>query len=152
MKRLFAAAALCAVALTPVGAQDVQRCEAADGKVNYVNGPCPPGWRAVRALPPADRPSTADQQAAQQRARQDAAKAAALDRASNAEQARVAKEQERAENKARKQQAHCRRLEARLRQAQEDLASATLKKRPEAQRRVKRADELYVGDCAGTAK
>lgn len=138
--------------MTPAFAQDVQRCEGADGKVIYVNGACPSGSRAVRTLPPAGAPNAADRQAAAERARQDATAVGALQREEKTQAARAAKEQERAENKARKQEARCRRLETRLRLAQEDLANATLKKRPEVERRVKRAEALLAEDCKPNSK
>jgi hypothetical protein len=131
----------------PAAAQDVQRCEGADGRVSYANGPCPPGTTAVRTLPPANTPSASDQKAAQQRAQQEARSAAALDRTRKAEEERLAREQEKAQAQAMKQQTHCRRLETRLRQAQEDLAGAKPNKQAEAQRRVKLAEDLYTEDC-----
>ncbi len=145
-------AALLLAAMAQSAAQDVQRCEAADGKTVYVNGPCPGGTRPVRALPPAQAPNAADQKAAQQRARQDSSKVAEIDRGRKADEARAVREQERAENRLKKKQTHCRRLEARLRVAQEDLAGATLNKRAEAQRRLRRADELFTADCGPDAK
>ena len=140
-------AALSALAVLPAAAQELQRCEGADGKVSYAHGPCRPGTTAVRTLPPASTPSAADQKAAQQRAQQDVRNAAALDRARKAEAERVARQQEQVQAKAKKQEAHCRRLETRLRQAQDELAAATQNKRAEAQRRVKRAEGLYTEDC-----
>lgn len=152
MIRAVIAAAILSIATTPASAQDVQRCETADGKISYANGPCPPGTRAVRTLPPANAPSAADRQAAQQRAKQDAGKLAVIERDQKAQEARAAREQERAENATKKKEAHCRRLATRLRHAQEDLANAPLKKRTEAQRRVKRADELHAEDCGPKPK
>jgi hypothetical protein len=142
-----AAACLAVAAFLPVMAQDIQRCEAPDGRISYANGPCPPGTTAVRTLPPSVAPSAADRQAAQQRARRDAREAVALERTRKAAEERAAREHEQAQAKAKKHEAHCRRLETRLRQAQEELAAATLKKRTEAQRRVKRAEELYAQEC-----
>lgn len=141
------AVCLLALAALPAAAQDVTRCQGPDGKVSYVGGPCPPGTTAVRALPPADAPSAADQQAARERAQKDARSAAALESKRQAAETRAAREQEQRLAKAKKQEAHCRRLETRLRQAQEDLAAAPLKRRAEAQRRVKRAEELHAEDC-----
>jgi len=128
-------------------AQEVQRCEDPAGKVSYANGPCPPGTAAVRPLPPAGGPSAADQKAAQQRAKQDVRDAAAVDRARKAEEERLAREQEQAQAKAKKQEAQCKRLEARLRHAQQDLAGAAPNRRSEAQRVARRAEEAYVEDC-----
>lgn len=152
MTRAVVVVGLCIAALTPAAAQDVQRCESPDGKVTYANGPCPAGTRAVRTLPPPDAPSAADQQAAQQRARQDASKATAIERDRKAEETRIAREQERAENEAKKLAAQCRRLESRLQEAQKELAGATSNKRAEAQRRVTRAEALYAEDCPAKAK
>lgn len=140
-------AALLALATLTAIAQDVQRCEGADGKVSYASNACPPGTTAVRTLPPAGTPSAADQKAAQQRAQQALRSAAALDRARQAEEERAAREQEQLLAKARKQETQCRRLLTSLRHAQEDLASARPQKRTEAQRRVARAEDLYLEDC-----
>lgn len=152
MSRAAVVATLLALALTPAAAQQVQRCESADGRVAYVSGACPPGTRAVRTLPPAEQPSAADRQAETDRARQDAKTVDAVEHERKAQAARNAREQERAENKARKQETHCRRLETRMREAREDLAEATLKKRPEAQRRVRRTEELYAEACGPKSK
>lgn len=152
MTRAAVVATLLALALTPAAAQQVQRCESPDGKVSYVDGACPPATHAARALPPAEQPSAADRQAAIDRLQEDAKTVDAVERERNAQAARSAREQERTDNKARKKETHCRRLETRLRQAQEDLAGAALKKRTEAQRRVKRAEELYAEDCEPKAK
>ena len=135
------------LAAVPACAQDVQRCEDATGTVSYANGPCPPGTTAVRTLPPAATPSAADRKAAQQRGQQDARDAAALDRARKAEEQRIAREQEQAQTKAKKQEVQCRRLETRLRQEQEELARAPSSKRAEAQRRARRAEQAYVEEC-----
>lgn len=140
-------ALLIGLAGLPVAAQDVQRCESPDGKVSYRSSPCPPGTSAVRTLSPTTTPNAADQKAAQQRAQQDIRNAAALDRARKAEEERVAREQEKAQAAAKKQEAHCRRLETRWRQAQDELAQATPSKRNEAQRRARRAEQLFVEDC-----
>jgi hypothetical protein len=131
----------------PLIAQEVQRCEAPDGRASYAQGPCPPGTRPVRTLPPAEAPSAADRKSARERGEQDVRNAAAIDRARKAEEERLAREQERAQAQARKQEQHCRRLLSRLSTAREELASASPTKRAEATRRVKRAEELYVEDC-----
>jgi uncharacterized membrane protein YqiK len=144
-------ASLTAFAALSTAAQEVQRCESADGKVSYANGPCPPGTTAVRSLPAAGTPSASDQRAAQQRAQQDVRNAAAIDRARKAEEERLAREQEKEQAKAKKKEAHCQRLETRLSAAQAEFAGASGSKRVEAQRRLKRAEQLYVEDC-GPAK
>ena len=131
----------------PASAQDVRRCEGADGKVGYASGACPPGTAAVRTLPPAGEPSVAERQAAQQRAQQDMRRAAALDRARQADEQRAAREQTQKLAAARKQEAHCRRLQTSLRYAKEDLAAARSHKRTDMQRRLARAEDLYRDDC-----
>jgi hypothetical protein len=150
-----AAAWACAgllAAWAPAVAQPVQRCAHADGRITYANGPCPPGSTVVRTLPPAESPSAADRQAAQERARQDGRAAAEIDRRRKADEARAAREQEQALAQAKKKEAHCRRLQSRLRSAQEELAEAPLNKRAEPQRRVKRAEQLYNEDCGPQTK
>lgn len=141
---LIATLALTAAA---AAAQDVRRCESADGKVSYAGGPCPSGSVAVRTLPAAAAPSAADLQAAKLRAQQDMRQAAEIDRARQAEEQRVLRQQEQAQVRAKKQEAECRRLQTRLRQAQEEHAEAKPKKQAEAQRRVRRAEALYLEDC-----
>jgi hypothetical protein len=140
-----------ALAATPAPAQDVQRCESADGGVSYANDTCPPGTTAVRTVTAAGAPNAADQKAAQQRAQPDMRRAAEIDRARQAEEQRALRQQEQAQAKAKKQETHCRRLQTRLRQAQEELAESRPPKQAEAQRRVRRAEELYREDC-GAAK
>lgn len=152
MIRAMIVAGLWVVAMTPAMAQDVQRCEGGDGSATYANGPCPPGTRSVRTLPPTATPSAADQAAAAKRAWQDAGKVAAIERDKKAEEGRAAREQERADKEAKKSAAQCRRLDLQLRQAEEELASATLNKRAEAQRRAQRAKALYVQECGARAR
>jgi hypothetical protein len=152
MSRRLLIAALLALA-APAAAQDVQRCQGADGKVSYANGACSPGSAAVRTLPPAGAPSAADQMAARQRAQQEARSAAALDRDRRAEEERVARERQQAMALAQKQEVKCRRLLTSLQYAQEDLAGAgRAYKRTEAQRRVARAEDLYRQDCGPPAR
>jgi hypothetical protein len=78
---------LCALALTlPVasGAQTIQRCEAADGRISYSDAECPAGTKPVKALSAAPAPSPQAQQAARDQAARDAQAAQKL-----AEQRRV---------------------------------------------------------------
>lgn len=140
--------ALLVLAAPPVAAQDVQRCEGADGKVGYASGACPRGSVAVRTLPAAGAPSAAEQKAAQQRAQQEGRQEAALDRARLADEQRVAREQSQQLAMARKQQVHCRRLQTSLRHAQEDLAAARPPQRTERQGRGARAEDLYREECS----
>jgi hypothetical protein len=149
--RLLLCVALAAAAAA-AAAQDVQRCEGADGKISYANGPCPAGTTATRSLPPAGSPSAAEQKAAQQRAQQDARRAAEVDRARKAEDERLAREQEKEQARAKKLEAQCRRLQSRLDAAQQDYVNASPKQRVEAQRRLRRAEQLYVDDCGPVKK
>jgi hypothetical protein len=140
-------AALLALTALPAPAQEVQRCQGVDGKVSYANQACPDGAAAVRTLPPAGVPSAAEQQAARLRVEQDVRRAAALDRARAAEEDRAARERQQLLADARRQEAHCRRLQTGLRHAQEDLAAARSSKRMQMQRRLARAEDLYREDC-----
>ncbi len=149
---LAGAALLIASAHLSAAAQSVQRCESADGRISYVDGPCPTGTTAVRTVTSPNTPTAADRRAAQERARNDVKQVSAAERQRQAEEARAARDAEKAQAKAKKQESHCRRLQTRLRHAQEDLANATLAKRTEAQRRVKRAEELHAEDCGLTKK
>lgn len=138
---------LAALAAAGAQAQTVQRCEGPDGKVTYADGPCPSGTTSVRTLPPAGASSAADQKAAQERSRRAVQAAEQAERQRRAEEAQIARARAQEDAKARKRDAHCRRLESRLRLAQEDLAAAALGKRAEAQRRVRRAEALVAEDC-----
>jgi hypothetical protein len=129
-------------------AQDVQRCEGPGGKVVYANGPCPPNTTPVRTLPPTDAPTSADQKAARQRGQQDVRSAAELDRARKAEDERMAREDAQVQAQRKKQETQCRRLQSRLDAAQKELADTASSRRVEAQRRVRRAEQLYLEDCA----
>ena len=144
--RLLAALPL-ALACLSAAAQDVHRCEAADGRIGYASGTCPAGTVAVRTLPGVEAPSPTEQTAAQQRAQQDVRRAAAIDRARLAEEERAAREQAQQLARARKQEAQCRRLQVSVRHAQEDLAAARAQKRAELQRRLARAEELAREEC-----
>ena len=152
-RALLASAALIFASLhLSAAAQTVQRCEGADGRISYVDGPCPTGTTAVRTVTPPNAPTAADHKAAQQRARNDAKQVSASERQRQAEEGRAERDAEKAQAKAKKQESHCRRLQTRLRHAQEDLANAALQKQTEAQRRVKRAEELYAEDCGPPKK
>jgi len=146
---MIAALLVVAAVLVAQGAaaQELQRCEGPDGKVSYAQGACPDGTRAARALPPAEPPSAADRKAAQQRGQQDVRDAAAIDRTRKAEEEKQARDQAQAQARQAKQEAQCRRLQSRLDAARKELAEAPAKNRTEAQRRVKRAEQLFVEDC-----
>lgn len=60
------------------GAQTIQRCEGPEGRIAYSNAECPPGTRAVKALPPATQPSPEAQRAARARVERDRDTAKAL--------------------------------------------------------------------------
>lgn len=60
------------------GAQTIQRCEGPEGRIVYSNAECPPGTRAVKALPPATQPSPEAQESARARAERDRNTAKAL--------------------------------------------------------------------------
>ena len=143
-------ALLLALAAAPATAQEVHRCESADGRVGYASGACPPGSVTVRTLAPAGTPSPAEQHAARQRGQQDARSAAALERARQVDEERAAREQARRLTAAKQQETHCRRLQTSLRHAQEDLAAARSNKRREMQRRLARAEDAYRDDCPPT--
>jgi predicted secreted Zn-dependent protease len=54
----LAAALIIALACAPCIAADVRKCAGADGKVTYIDGPCPAGAKPERIRPP-DAPSPA---------------------------------------------------------------------------------------------
>ncbi|MBK9246172.1 MAG: DUF4124 domain-containing protein [Burkholderiales bacterium] len=141
-------AALLASASWSSLAQEVRRCEGADGRVSYADGACPPGTAAVRTLPPAAVPNDGERAAAQRRAEQDLRQIAQIERARQADEERAARQQQQSLAQARKLENHCRRLQTRLDAAKEELDGASrARQRTQGERRLRRAEDLYVADC-----
>jgi len=88
------AVAYCSCAL----AQAIQRCEDGRGKITYSNADCPEGTRPVRALQAAPSPSPEAQQAAREKAEQDAQTAKQLSDQRRTQQAAAAQQREQQRN------------------------------------------------------
>ncbi len=125
----------------------VQRCEAADGKVTYANGPCPEGARAVRSLPPDAAPNAADKRAAQERTLKAKKVLQAQERIEQNNQLKAQREKSALDNKAQALARDCGKLSLKVRFAREDLDRAALGKRPEFERKLTRAQENYEKSC-----
>ncbi|HTT13451.1 MAG TPA: DUF4124 domain-containing protein [Burkholderiaceae bacterium] len=142
--RSRAAAALAAAGLfcaAPVPAQQVQRCESPDGKVTYSNTQCPEGTQAVRKIEPDTGPSAADQKAARDRAQQHSRELDKLEKQRQKDEEKAARERAAAESKQAKQDAECRKLEAKVRMAREEFDNATLEQRQRADRKLRQAED-----------
>jgi hypothetical protein len=131
-------------------AQTVQRCESADGKVTYSNTACPPGTQAVRKIEPEPPPPAVDQKAARERTQRYAREVERLESERKKEEQNAQRQRAAAEERARKKQAECRKLEARVEDAREAFEQATLAKRQEADRKLRRARDQYEAACKKT--
>lgn len=129
------------------GAQTVHRCEGADGKVTYSNTACPPGTQAVRNIEPAPPPPAIDQKAARERTQRYAREVERLESERRKQEEQAQRQRAAAQEKARRKQAECRRLQARVEDARAAFEKATLAKRQEADRRLRRAQAQYDAAC-----
>ncbi|HXF45151.1 MAG TPA: DUF4124 domain-containing protein [Burkholderiaceae bacterium] len=142
---LVVAAALLAGA---AGAQQtVQRCESPDGKVTYSNTACPPGTHPVRTIEPEPSPPAVDQKAARERTQRYAREVERLESERKKQEEKAQRERAAAQAKAHKKQVECRKLEARVEDARTAFESATLAKRQDADRRLRRAQAQYDAAC-----
>lgn len=130
----------------PAAAQSV-RCESPDGRVTYSNAECPPGTRNVRVVPPAPPPTAADAKGARERARDEQKRAAALDRQRKADEDKAVRERAAQAKKDEARERGCRKLAARVEQAQRDLDRATLAKRSAAEQRLAEARAKLEAAC-----
>jgi hypothetical protein len=145
-----AAAVLVSLASAPALAQSaatLQRCESPDGKVTYANIACPDGTRAVRAVPPASAPSAEDARAARERLKADQQQVQKIDKARAAGDAQLQRERAAQARQAADRERACRKLAARVRQAEETLSRAALAKRETADRQLQKARAQYAADC-----
>jgi hypothetical protein len=93
-----------AAGVTPiVSAQQIQRCEAPDGKITYSNADCPAGTTAAKAMQAAPQPSTEAQQAARDRAARDAQTADQITQQRRSQQTALAQEQQQSQQLQREQ-------------------------------------------------
>jgi hypothetical protein len=140
----LAAGSLCAGAAM---AQSVQRCESPEGKVTYSNSPCPAGTESKRKIEPDAGPSPADQKAARERAQQHSRELDKLERQRQKDDDNAARERATAEARQRKQDAECRKLEARVRAAKDEFDNATLQRRQQADRKLRLAEQQANAAC-----
>ncbi|MCS7100180.1 MAG: hypothetical protein NZL99_00635 [Burkholderiaceae bacterium] len=147
---MMRALALAAVAAAGAAiAQPVQRCEDARGHVTYSNADCPPGTQAVRTLPREPAPPAVDQKAAQARAQRHAREVERLEAERRRREEKAARQRAAEEEKSRRREAQCRRLAMRVEDARQDFERATLAKRQEADRKLRRAQQQYDAACKG---
>lgn len=130
-----------------VAAQPVQRCETPAGKVTYSNSACPPGTHPVRQLDPDPAPSAADQKAANERTQRHMREVERLERDRAKEEQKAEHARAAAEERERRHASECRSLDLRVRTAREEFDSATLQKRPQADRKLRVAQEQYDARC-----
>jgi hypothetical protein len=125
------------------------RCESADGKVSYVDGACPSGTAAARAVIPAAQPAPQDQINATSKATQEY---------KDAERMRIAREkQERkqmtanaaAEKRANAVTKRCKKLARLLKDAKEDELLITPKDAKTKRRNRAELEEDYAMHCKG---
>jgi hypothetical protein len=125
------------------------RCESADGKVSYVDGACPSGTTAARAVIPAAQPAPQDQINATSKATQEY---------KDAERMRIAREkQERkqmtanaaAEKRANAVTKRCKKLARLLKDAKEDELLITPKDAKTKRRNRAELEEDYAMHCKG---
>jgi hypothetical protein len=119
-------------------AQQVQRCESADGKVTYSNTKCPEGTAPVRSVNTSPPVAVDEQKAAKERARRDAAEAKAIDKArakDEAQDQRAAAEQKKAQAKERER---CDKARRELAQAKD--ARAALHRQPATIQQIQKSD------------
>jgi hypothetical protein len=125
------------------------RCESADGKVSYVDGACPSGTAAARAVIPAAQPAPQDQINATSKATQEY---------KDAERMRIAREkQERkqmtasmaAEKRANAATKRCKQLAVRVKRAKEDEKFVTPKDAEKKRLKRTRLEEDYAMHCKG---
>ncbi|HTN49273.1 MAG TPA: DUF4124 domain-containing protein [Burkholderiaceae bacterium] len=135
-------------------AQNVQRCESADGKVTYSNTQCPEGTSAVRKVNTAPPVAVDEQKAAKDRAKHDAAEAKAVDKTRAQEQTRVDREaadRKKAEAKTRER---CERAQKDLERARSTRASldqraATIEQMQKADKEISRREGEAAKACPG---
>lgn len=119
-------------------AQQVQRCESADGKVTYSNTKCPEGTTPVRSVNTSPPVAVDEQKAAKERARRDAAEVKAIDKArakDEEQEQRAAAEQKKAQAKERER---CDKAKRELEKAKD--ARAELHRRPATIQQMQKSD------------
>jgi hypothetical protein len=140
---------LALLAASPSLLAQTVRCESADGKVTYANVACPEGSRAVRTLPPAHPPSTADTNAARERLKADQQQLQKLDQQRKAEEAQRERERTAEAKRKDKRDLECRKLARQVSDAEEDLSRAALNRRESAEAKAQRLRTQYAAECGG---
>ena len=125
-------------ASTASAAQQVQRCESADGKVTYSNTKCPEGTTPVRSVNTSPPVAVDEQKAAKERAKRGAAEAKAIDKArakDEAQDQRAVAEQKKAQAKERER---CDKARRELDEAKD--ARAELHRQPATIQQIQKSD------------
>lgn len=142
-----------ALAAAAVQAQEVQRCEGADGRVTYSNSVCPAGSRQVRSVNTAPPVQVDEQRAAQARAKKEIAGAEKLEREQEAEQARQERLAAQRNKQAAKTASGCERAKRELAVARKsrealDQRAFTVPQVDKAEREVTRREQAVAKACA----
>lgn len=148
-----AAVLAAALAATALQAQEVQRCEAADGRVTYSNAACPAGSRPVRSVNTSPPVQLDEQRAAQARAKKEIATADKLEReraAAQAQQERLAAQRKK---ETAKTASGCERAKreltvARNSRAALDQRAFTVPQVDKAEREITRREQAVAKACA----
>jgi flagellum-specific peptidoglycan hydrolase FlgJ len=148
-----------ATTITHTGAQTVQRCEAADGKVTYSNSACPDGTKSVRQVNTTPPIAVEEQKAAKDRAKRDAANTKDAEKARDNEREteeakaeRAAAEQKKAQAKERERCDRAKRDLERARSARASLLqqrAATIEEMQKGDREISKREVEAAKACAG---
>jgi hypothetical protein len=141
-----------ALAAAAVQAQDVQRCEAADGRVTYSNAACPAGSRPVRSVNTSPPVQVDERRAAQARAKKEMATADKLERERAAEQAQQERLAAQRKKETAKTASGCERAKrelavARNSRAALDQRAFTVSQVDKAEREVTRREQAVAKAC-----
>jgi hypothetical protein len=134
------------LAALPAAGQSIQRCEG-QGRVTYANGPCPDGTTAVREVNTAPPVAVSDQKAARERATRESKQLERLQRDRQAEENKAEKARASAARKEEARVRDCRKLAARVDAARDAAGSATLARRTETERALRRLQDQYAREC-----
>jgi Skp family chaperone for outer membrane proteins len=128
------------------GAQAL-RCEDAYGRVTYEQIRCPNGTKLVRTIDEQGKPTPSEEAAAAERARREAKELQRAEQERQKEEARRAKAASEQQKKAQSTVHRCKHLELRVKQAEDDLKTASLNRQAQAESKVSKAKESYALDC-----
>jgi hypothetical protein len=150
----LAAVFAAALAAAAVQAQEVQRCEGADGRVTYSNAACPAGSRPVRSVNTSPPVQVDEQRAAQARAKKEIATADKLERERAAGQTKQERLDAQRKKEAAKVAVGCERAKRELAVARKsrealDQRAFTVPQVDKAEQEIARREQAVAKDCAG---